>query len=176
MKTAALAMTLVTAAIWTTAVWAVETVRVDASSGVPQILVDGKPVRSRMFWGGPGTRPLSIGPKAQAVDFEFTPAFDEPGKATMHFRFGQKAGDVYVDDIRVVEVGTGREVIPQCDFEQGSVSFDRHWIVFPPKSRRTRSGRSRSSRAADVTVRPDYTSSSRLRPMATGPTFTFITT
>jgi len=72
-KTAAVAMTLVQAALGTPGVWAVETVRVDASSGVPRILVDGKPVRARMFWGGPGTRPLSIGPKAQAVDFEFTP-------------------------------------------------------------------------------------------------------
>jgi hypothetical protein len=136
-KTAVLATALTIAALGTATAVAVETVRVDASSGVPLILVDGKPVRARMFWGGPGTRPLPIAPKAQAVDFEFTPTHDEPSKATMHFRFGQKAGDVYLDDIRVVEVETGREVIPQCTFEQGLESFNRHWTIFPPKAQNT---------------------------------------
>ena len=33
----------------------VETVRVDASSGAPRLVVDGKPVRARVFWAPPGS-------------------------------------------------------------------------------------------------------------------------
>ena len=56
----------------------IETVRVDASAGAPRIVVDGRPVRARMFWGAPGSRPLSVGPGGQEVEFEFSPPQDEP--------------------------------------------------------------------------------------------------
>jgi len=137
MKHTTLAMSLVLVVFWTTVALAVETVRVDASSGVPQILIDGKPVRARIFWGNQGTRPMTVGSQAQLVDFEFTPNHDEPAKATMHLRFGKKAGDVYLDDIRVVELATGREVIPLCDFEQGPKSFSRDWTFWPTGSQNT---------------------------------------
>lgn len=131
MKHTSLTIALALTVFWSTTTLAVERVRVDASSGVPMILVDGKPVRARMFWGNQGTRPLTIGPQAQLVDFEFTPTYDEPAKATMHLRFDKKAGDVYLDDIRVVEIATGREVIPRCDFEHGPQSFRRDWTFWP---------------------------------------------
>ena len=35
------------------AAMSVETVRVDASSGAPRLVVDGKPVRARVFWAPP---------------------------------------------------------------------------------------------------------------------------
>ena len=44
--------------VWSSLAGAVETVRVDASSGAPRLVVDGKPVRARMFFGLPGTKPL----------------------------------------------------------------------------------------------------------------------
>ena len=85
----------------TTAV-AVETIRVETSGGVPRLLVDGKPVRARMFWGAPASRPLPIGPEAKKIEFEFSPTEEEPGRATMHLRFGPTPGVVSLDDIRVV--------------------------------------------------------------------------
>jgi hypothetical protein len=78
-----------------------QTVRVDASAGAPRIVVDGRPVRARMFWGAPGSRPLSVGTEGQEVEFEFSPPQDEPAKATMHFRFGQTPGDIWLDELHV---------------------------------------------------------------------------
>jgi len=130
MKIFMLSCGLALAVFCATTALAVETVRVDVSAGVPRILVDGKPVRARMFWGAPGVQRMNVG-KAQRVDFEFTSNYEEPGKGTMHLRFGQTPGDVYLDDIRVVEIATGREVIPRCDFEQGQTSFSRDWTFWP---------------------------------------------
>ncbi|MBE3096357.1 MAG: hypothetical protein IMZ55_10460 [Acidobacteria bacterium] len=68
---------------------AIETVRVDASSGAPRIVIDGNLVRARMFWGTPGSWPLPIAVKPQEVTFDFTASEDEPAKATMHLRVGK---------------------------------------------------------------------------------------
>ncbi len=111
----------------------VETVRVDATCGAPRLLVDGQPVRARMFWGAPGSRPFSASPTGREMTFEFRPTADEPARATMHFRFGPAAGDIYLDDVRVVDLDTGREVLPRCDFENGDLSFRREWMVWPPE-------------------------------------------
>jgi hypothetical protein len=92
---------------------AVETVRVDSSTAAPRLLVDGKPVRARMFWGAPGSGLIPIGPQGERITFEFSPAEDEPSKATMHFRFGPAPGTICLDDIHVVEIGAEQEVIPQ---------------------------------------------------------------
>lgn len=109
---------------------AVETVRVDASSGAPRLVVDGKPVRARMFWGAPAARPLPIGTEWREVAFEFTPAEDEPARATMHFRFGSTPGDVFLDDIRVRDLDASADVV-QSDFEQGETSFTQRWTIWP---------------------------------------------
>ena len=61
------AIVVLTAAFCGTPLVAVETVRVGTSEGVPQLLVDGKPVRARMFWGAPGRGQLSIGPEAKKL-------------------------------------------------------------------------------------------------------------
>ncbi len=111
---------------------AAETVRIEVASGAPRILVDGKPVRARIFWGGPGSRSLPIGPQTQALSFEFTPTEDEPAHATMHLRFGHIPGDIYLDDIHVVDLNTGADVIPICNFDGGQADFTRNWIIYPP--------------------------------------------
>jgi len=125
------------AALWIGDAAGVETVRVDASSGAPRLLVDGKPVRARMFWGAPGSRPLTVGKAGQEATFEFSPAEDEPATATMHFRFGNTPGQVYLDDIRVVDVTTGRDVFPPCDFEDGAEGLRRAWTHWPPGAQNT---------------------------------------
>jgi len=107
-------------------------VRVDSREGAPRLLVNGRPVRGRMFFGGPGANPIPAGPEARSVSFEFTAAADAPGDGTLHFRFGQKTGRIWIDDVRVVDVETGEDVMPLRDFEQGPGSFGAHWIVFPP--------------------------------------------
>jgi len=91
-----LAGAIVLTIISVTSAVAVETVRIGTSDGAAQLLVDGKPVRARMFWGAPGRGQLSIGPEAEKVMFEFSATEDEPKRATMHLRFGSTPGDVYL--------------------------------------------------------------------------------
>jgi beta-galactosidase len=107
------------------------TVRVDPSGGAPRLLVNGKPVRARMFWGAPGGAPLSIGPEGREHSFEFTPTEGEAARATMHFRFGQTPGDIFLDDIRVTDLDADRDVIPLRDFESGPASFTDGWTFWP---------------------------------------------
>ena len=139
---------------------ALETVRVDASAGAPRIVVDGRPVRARMFWGAPGSRPLSVGPAGQEVEFEFSPPQDEPAKATMHFRFGQTPGEIWLDDLHVRDLTAGQDVIPVQDFESGMEGFQRAWTFWPPGAQNTvgtirvdeKKGRAQSA-ALGVTLR-----------------------
>lgn len=118
-------------------VLAAQTVRVDSSAGVPRIVVDGQPVRARMFWGAPGSRPLAVGTAAQVLEFEFSPVQDEPSHATMHFRFGQVPGEIRLDDIEVIDLTTGQEVVPIQDFQAGMQSFQRSWTFWPPGEQNT---------------------------------------
>lgn len=110
---------------------AVETVQVDTTSGAPRLIVDGKPVRARMFWGAPGTRPLRVGPAGERITFKFSPLHDEPQAATLHFRFGQAPGVVDLDEIRVEELATGQEVVPSCEFESGPADLTSRWNIWP---------------------------------------------
>jgi hypothetical protein len=114
-----------------------ETVRIDASSGAPRIVVDGKPVRARMFFGIPGSQPLAIGPAGEVLGFEFTPTEDAAGTATMHFRFGGTPGEIDLDDIRVTEIDAGRDVIPAQVFEGGDGDFTDRWTFWPPGPKNT---------------------------------------
>ncbi len=115
----------------------IETVRVDASSGAPRLMVDGNPVRSRMFWGAPGAAPIPVGTSGQEVAFEFSPAQDAQGSATMHFRFGGSPGTVDLDAIRVFDLTAGQDLIPAQNFEQGMQDFEKSWTFWPPGPQNT---------------------------------------
>jgi beta-galactosidase len=128
---------LILGLVWSSIAGAVETVRVDASSGAPRLVVDGKPVRARMFFGIPGTKPLRADTAGAEISFEFIPTQDEPRAATMHFRFGQLAGTVDLDDIRVQDLTTGEDVLAPCDFESGESALTSHWNVWPEGARNT---------------------------------------
>ncbi|MHB8969427.1 MAG: beta-galactosidase [Pirellulaceae bacterium] len=110
---------------------AAETVRVDCATGVPRLLVDGRPTRARIFWGAPGSRPMRVHEQWQEISFEFTPSEDEPAKATMHLRFGQIPGDIILDDMRVESLDGPPDVVPLCDFEHGIADFERDWTYWP---------------------------------------------
>jgi hypothetical protein len=115
---------------------AAESVRVDASTGAPRIVVDGQPVRARVFFGLPGSGTLRLESDGQLVSFQFTSQSDETA-ATMHFRFGQTPGDVYLDDIGCVDLETGQEVFPTATFENGDKDFHESWTLFPPDATNT---------------------------------------
>ena len=103
----------------------------ESPNGAPRIVVNGQPVRARMFFGAPGSSALAIGPEWKQIAFEFT-ATGSADTGTMHFRFGQGVGDVFVDDVRVTDTGdASQDVIPLCDFEGGQPDFDRDWTSWP---------------------------------------------
>ncbi len=66
-----------------------------------------------MFWGAPGAAPIPVATDWQTVGFEFTASGDATN-GTLHFRFGQQAGEVELRDITIDD----REL--------------RDWIVWPP--------------------------------------------
>jgi hypothetical protein len=117
--------------------WSVDTVRVETFSGVPRLVVDGRPVRARVFFGIPGARPITIGPTPQLIQFEFQPLEDELKRATMHLRFGQIPGRVLLDDIRIVDLSDGTDVVSGYDFEAGQADVARGWTYWPQGEQNT---------------------------------------
>jgi hypothetical protein len=107
------------------------TVRVDSPDGDPRLFVDGKPVRARMFFGIPSSAPITVSPRAQAVAFEFA-ASGSATTGSMHFRFGPKEGSIDLDDIHVVDLEDGRDIVRVSTFEHGPADFARDWTVWPP--------------------------------------------
>ncbi|MEA3211579.1 MAG: hypothetical protein QOE70_4636 [Chthoniobacter sp.] len=112
------------------------TVRVDPGGGAPRLVVDGKPVRARMFWGAPGAARVAATPGANLRTFEFM-ALAGASNGTMHFRFGQSAGDVWLDDLQVIDLDEQPDLIPTQTFEEGRASFAREWTIWPTDARNT---------------------------------------
>ena len=108
------------------------TVRVETRSGAPCLVVNGRPVRARMFFGGPGAAPIRIEPSGRRVEFDFVAQQDARDSGTLHFRFGQTPGDVFLDNIRIRDIASGKEVAPEADFESGPEAFSRDWDSWPP--------------------------------------------
>jgi hypothetical protein len=50
----------------------------------------------------------------------------------LHFRFGRVPGEACLDDIRIVELASGKDLAPISDFEGGPESFARDWTTWPP--------------------------------------------
>ena len=91
-------------------------VRVKATRGGPQIQVDGKPVPPRFFWGSENSGRIAVGVAWASQSFDFTPDTDVPGNSTLHFRFGDTPGDVWLADLRIVEAKSGADVLPPGSF------------------------------------------------------------
>lgn len=113
------------------------TVAVDPAGGAPRLVVNGQPVRGRMFFGGPAAAPLPLSAAGGWVEDTFVALADEPRTATMHFRFGASPGRIVLDDIQVTELVTGRVVVGPCDFEGGAESWRRDWTFWPTGAQNT---------------------------------------
>lgn len=112
------------------------TVRVRPTSGGPQIHVDGKPVVPRWFFGSVGTGTVSATSEWTKQSFEFTPETAVEKRGTLHFRFGHKPGQVWLKDLRLVEVKTGADVLPRASFATPK-NFAATWNLWPPGKRNT---------------------------------------
>ena len=111
-------------------------VRVDPAGGAPRLVVNGEPVRARMFWGAEGSSLIALQPAWQRIEFEFVASADAD-KGTMHFRFGAQPGEVCLDDIQATDLNEKRVLFPKSDFESGPESFTRDWQIWPPGNQNT---------------------------------------
>ena len=106
------------------------TVRVQPTPGGPQIHVNGQPVPPRFFFGVPRSGTSTIDEQWTEHTFEFTPGADVKAAGTLHFRFGQSAGEVWLSDVRVVPVETGNDVMSPDSFA-ASEKFNETWSLWP---------------------------------------------
>lgn len=106
------------------------TVRVQPTPGGPQIHVNGKPVPPRFFFGVPRSGTSTIDEPWADHAFEFTPGADVKAAGTLHFRFGQTAGEIWLSDLRLVEVETGNDVMSPGSFAT-AVKFNEVWNLWP---------------------------------------------
>ncbi len=112
------------------------TVRVQPTPGGPQIHVNGKPVPPRFFFGVPRSGTSTIDEIWMQHAFEFTPGADVKSAGTLHFRFGQLAGEVWLADVRIVDVETGSDVLSPGSFA-ATQTFNEVWNLWPPGEKNT---------------------------------------
>ena len=112
-------------------------VRVRVADGVPQLQVDGVPVRARWFFGGPEAQQLVVKPGGQWIEFDT--AVEEPGNTplTMHFRFDHKPTNIWLDRFEVIDKTDGTVFYKADDFNQMPDKLDADWMYFPRDERNT---------------------------------------
>ncbi len=111
-------------------------VRVQPTAGGPQIHVNGKPVPPRFFFGVPRSGTSTIDEQWTQHAFDFTPSADVKAAGTLHFRFGQTAGEVWLSDLRMVDVETGDDVLSP-DSLATAAKFNEVWNLWPPGQQNT---------------------------------------
>jgi beta-galactosidase len=112
------------------------TVRVLPTPGGPQIHVDGQPVAPRFFWGAMNGGSLRVSQDWTEQNFEFSPGIDVRQQGTLHFRFGQLAGQLDLADVRVRDIQTGEDVLPIDSFARPDL-FAATWNTWPPSPANT---------------------------------------
>jgi len=112
------------------------TVRVQPTRGGPQIRVNGQSVPPRFFFGVPRSGTSTIDEQWTEHAFEFTPGADVKAAGTLHFRFGQTAGEVWLSDLRMVDVETGNDVLSP-DSLSTAAKFNEVWNLWPPGDKNT---------------------------------------
>lgn len=106
------------------------TVRVQNTAGGPQICVNGKPVPPRFFWGIENSGRVAVGEEWVERSFEFTPDKDVAGNGTLHFRFADTPGEVWIKDLRLFDAATGSDALPPGSFSS-QAAFEQTWSVWP---------------------------------------------
>ena len=111
-------------------------VRVQPTPGGPQIHVNGQPIPPRFFFGVPRSGSSTIDEQWTEQAFELTPGADVKAAGTLHFRFGQLAGEVWLADVRIVDATTGADVMSPGSFS-GAQTFNEVWNLWPPEKLNT---------------------------------------
>ena len=129
--------------------FAADTVRLQTVNQVPTIFVNGKPVRSRIFFGGPtSNRPIAIEEHWQRFEFTFKALADSKNCGTLHFRPERRAGTLWIDDIELTDIASEKTLF-SADFEGDSPLSD--WLSWPPK----KTNDTNKSSVFEMSVAPD---------------------
>ncbi|MDD4871521.1 MAG: beta-galactosidase [Kiritimatiellae bacterium] len=105
------------------------TVRVKERRGSPQIHVDGKPIPPRFFWGSMNSGHIGAKTEWTTHSFEFLPG-DVKGTGTLHFRFSQVPGDIWLADVRIQDTKTGEDILTSGSFATAE-GFKKTWSQWP---------------------------------------------
>lgn len=105
------------------------TVRVQPTPGGPQIHVGGEPVPPRFFWGSMNSGRTPVEAEWSEHSFDFLPG-EVQGGGTLHFRFSQVPGDVWLADVRIQDAETGEDVLAPESFATPE-GFARLWSHWP---------------------------------------------
>lgn len=105
------------------------TVRVQNTPGGPQICVDGKAIPPRFFWGSMNSGRISVGAEWTNKSFDFIPG-EVNGTGTLHFRFAQVPGDLWLADVKVQDAQTGEDILPAGSFASAE-AFKKNWSSWP---------------------------------------------
>lgn len=106
------------------------TVRVQNLAGGPQICVDGKPIPPRFFWGSMNSGTLQLTENWEEYSFEVRPTVGIDKTGTLHFRFAQTPGKVWIKDLKLVDPETGADVLPAGTFATPE-AFAQAWSHWP---------------------------------------------
>ncbi len=109
-------------------------VKVVKTNSGPKITVNDAFVSPRMFWGGNRGGTVNVTEEWQEFHFDVNVNFS--ANATWHFRFGNEAGEVWIYDIAITNLSTGKTVFPMNSFSTLQ-NFNSSWNVYPPDSKNT---------------------------------------
>lgn len=110
-------------------------VRVGKTPGGPQICVDGRPVPPRFFWGAMNSGRCSVSGEWTTQSFDFIPGKVD-GTGTLHFRFGQAPGEIWLADVRIQDAQTKEDILNPGSFASDNV-FQATWSTWPPREANT---------------------------------------
>jgi hypothetical protein len=109
------------------------TVRVQNTPGGPQIHLNGTPIPPRFFFGSMNSGSVRAKPEWQEFSFDFRPGVAVVRTGTLHFRFSQTAGEVWLADVRLRDAQTGEDVLPVGSFATPE-ALAQNWSTWPVRS------------------------------------------
>ena len=111
--------------------------QVNVNNGVPQIEVDGQPVRARWFFGAPAINTHRIRVGEQRISITLSPCETGLARTTFHFRFGHHPLDILIDQFEVIDLTDGTHLLPLDEFNYTPEEFPKQWSFFPRDERNT---------------------------------------
>ncbi len=121
---------LILASTWVATAAAAITVRVQNTPGGPQIHLNGKAIPPRFFFGSANSGAVKAKPEGQDVSFDFRPGTAVDKTGTLHFRFSQVPGEIWLTDVRLRDAQTGEDVLPVGSFATPE-ALAANWSTWP---------------------------------------------